>query len=54
MVKCTICKNKLQELFLEKVKGTIVKKQDSNKQYAVCFECQKKFKSKEAILEQIK
>ena len=53
MVKCNICGNKLQELFLGKVKGTIVKKTGSNKQYHVCFECQKKFKNKE-LLEKIK
>ena len=54
MAKCSICSNKIQELFLEKLKGTIVKKEGSNKQYPVCFECQKKFKSKEELLEQIK
>jgi len=52
MVKCKICSNKLQELFLEKVKGTIVKKKDSNKQYHICFECQKKLTHQE-ILEKI-
>ena len=54
MVKCSICGNKLQELFLEKLKGTIVKKPGKSKQYNVCFECQKKFKTKEELLEQIK
>jgi len=44
----------LEELFLEKVKGTIVRKAGSSKQYYVCFECQKKFKTKEKLLEQIK
>ena len=54
MAKCNICGNKLQELFLEKLKGTIIKKEGSSKQYQICFECQKKFKSKEKLLEKIK
>ena len=53
MAKCSICKNQIQELFLEKIKGTIVKKEGSKKQYEICFECQKKYKSKEEILEKI-
>ncbi len=51
--KCIICKNNLQELFLEKKKGTIIKKHGSSQQYDICFECQKKFKTKEEILKQI-
>lgn len=54
MTKCEICNNKLEELFLEKVKGTIVRKPESSKQYYVCFECQKKFRNKDKLLEQIK
>ncbi len=54
MAKCSICGNKLQELFLEKLKGTIVKKPGKSKQYSVCFECQKKFKTKAELLENIK
>ena len=54
MAKCKICGNKLAELFLSKLKGTIVKKEGSSKQYHVCFECQKKFQSKKELLEQIK
>ncbi|MEK6846247.1 MAG: hypothetical protein AABY26_05785 [Nanoarchaeota archaeon] len=53
MTKCTICGNKLEELFLENVKGAIVKKPGSSKQHFVCFECQKKFKTKEELLEKI-
>jgi len=53
MAKCNICGNKLQELFLGKVKGTIVKKEGKSKQYYICFECQKKFPDKTAILEKI-
>ena len=35
-------------------KGTIVKKPGSGKQYPVCFECQKKFPTKEELLEHMK
>ena len=54
MAKCNICGNKIAKLFLEKIKGTIVKKPGKSKQYSVCFECQKKFKSNEALLKEIK
>jgi uncharacterized protein with PIN domain len=54
MVKCNICTNKLADLFLGKVKGTIVKKEGSSKQYNVCFECQKKFPKKEDMLNNLK
>ena len=53
MSKCTICGNKIAELFLGKLKGTIVKKPGKNKQYMVCFECQKKFPDKEELLKKI-
>ena len=53
MTKCTICKNQIQELFLEKLKGTIVKKPGSSKFHEVCSECQKKFKTKEELLTKI-
>lgn len=54
MTKCNICGNKIAELFLGKIKGTIIKKEGKNKQYFVCFECQKKFKDKKELLKQIK
>ena len=53
MVKCDVCKNTLATLFLEKIKGTYVKKEGSSKKYAVCFDCQKKLGSKEEILKHI-
>ncbi|MBI4981302.1 hypothetical protein HZC30_07165 [Candidatus Woesearchaeota archaeon] len=53
MPKCTICSNKIEELFLEKLNGTIVKKPNSNKHYPVCFDCQKKFRTKEELLSKI-
>lgn len=54
MAKCSICNESLKELFLEKLKGTLVKKPGSQKQYAVCFACQKKFPTKESMLGQMK
>ncbi|MBI4147343.1 hypothetical protein HY494_01680 [Candidatus Woesearchaeota archaeon] len=53
MAKCSICGNKIAELFLEKLKGTVVRKLGSSKQYPVCFECQKKFPSKEELLQKL-
>jgi len=53
MVKCSICSKALAELFLDKVKGTRLRKPGSSKQYPVCFECQKKFPTKEALLKQL-
>jgi len=52
MVKCNICGNKIKEMWLGKIKGTMIKK--AGKKCYVCFECQKKLKQKEDILEQIK
>lgn len=49
MAKCSICKEKIQELFLGKLKGTIIRKPSKSKQYEVCNLCQKKF-SKEELL----
>jgi hypothetical protein len=45
-MKCDICGEKIEELFLNKIKGTIVKinKNGKNKIYHVCSECQKKHK----------
>ena len=40
MVKCAICKEKIEETFLGKIKGSYVKKKP------VCNECQKKHKEK--------
>jgi len=54
MTKCSICSEKIKELFLEKLKGTIIKKEGSSKQYPICFSCQKKFPTKQEVLQQIK
>ncbi len=51
-MKCEICKKNIQETFLKKMVGTIVK-DASGKKHAVCFECQKTLKSKEEILKKL-
>ena len=47
-MKCTICGNDIEEAFLEKIKGTIVKikKGDKNVECPVCDRCQKQYKDK--------
>jgi len=51
-MKCDICKNKIEEIFLEKMLGTYVK-DAKGKKHLVCPECQKKFKTKEEMLKQL-
>ena len=53
MGKCSICNNKVNSTFLNKLVGTYVKNKKGKKQ-VVCFECQKKFNSKEKLLKNIK
>ena len=43
-MKCDICKEKIEETFLNKIKGTRIGKK------FVCDSCQKKYKSKEELL----
>jgi ribosome-binding protein aMBF1 (putative translation factor) len=52
MARCDICGKKIEELFLGKIKGTYTKKEGKLK--TICFECQKKFKTKEDILKHLK
>jgi hypothetical protein len=52
-MKCEACKKAIEYTFLGKILGTRVK-DSKGKMHAVCFECQKKLRSKEAILNQIK
>ena len=52
-MKCEICKGKIEETFLGKILGTHVK-DDKGKKHVICFECQKKFPSKEKVLENLK
>ena len=52
-MKCTICNKSIDTTFLNKMIGTYVK-DSKGKLHQVCFECQKKFHSKEEILKAIK
>ena len=51
-MKCEICKKRIEETFLKKILGTYVK-DEKGKKHAICFECQKKFSSKEELLKQL-
>ena len=51
-MKCEICKKKIEEIFLNKLKGTYIK-DEKGKKHTICFECQSKIKDKEKILERI-
>ena len=51
-MKCEICKQKIETTFLEKVNGTYIK-DDKGKKHLICFECQKKLKTKEEILKNL-
>ena len=51
-MKCTVCGKSIDATFLGKILGTYVK-DSKGKLHPVCFECQKKFDSKEEILKQI-
>ena len=49
-MKCSICKNKIEETFLKKLIGTYIKDQ-KGKRIPICFECQNKFNNdKEEML----
>ncbi|MEK6942744.1 MAG: hypothetical protein AABX00_01630 [Nanoarchaeota archaeon] len=52
-MKCEICSQKINTTFLGKILGTHVKDL-KGKKHLVCFECQKKFDTKEKILEAVK
>lgn len=47
-MKCDLCGNEIEESFLGKIKGSIikVKEGEKNKLHYVCSECQKKHKDK--------
>lgn len=51
-MKCEICKNKIEETFLNKILGTYVKDAKGKKRM-ICKECQKKYKTKEEIIKQL-
>lgn len=52
-MKCSICNKNIEETFLKKIVGTHVK-DEKGKKHAVCFECQKKFTTKDELLKKIK
>ena len=52
-MKCEICKNKIEETFLNKVVGSYVK-DEKGKKHLVCNDCQKKYKTKKEILAKLK
>ncbi|MBU2522684.1 MAG: hypothetical protein KKE23_00130 [Nanoarchaeota archaeon] len=47
-MKCAICGKEIEEAFLEKIKGTIVKIKvgEKNAEHYVCDGCQKKYREK--------
>jgi hypothetical protein len=49
-MKCEICKEKIEEIFLGKILGTVIK-DDKGKKYSVCSNCQKL--GKEEILKKL-
>ena len=51
-MKCDICGKKIEELFLNKINGTIIKikEGDKNRTYYICTDCQKKYKDLKAEL----
>lgn len=53
IMKCSICSKTIETTFLGKLLGTHVR-DSKGKLHPVCFECQKKFKTKEEILKAIK
>ena len=47
-MKCDICNEEIEEIFLGKIKGTLVKlkKGEKIKEYFVCNKCQKEYGDK--------
>jgi len=52
-MKCSVCSKTIETTFLGKIIGTHIK-DSKGRLHSVCFECQKKFSSKEEILKAIK
>lgn len=53
-MKCSLCKQKIDATFLDKILGTYVK-DAKGKRHAVCVHCQRRHKNnKEAILKALK
>ena len=51
-MNCEICKKNVGTAFLEKVIGTYVK-DEKGKRHLICFDCQKKLKTKEEIIKKL-
>lgn len=51
-MKCEICKGKIENTFLSKIDGTIIRDSKGKKRY-VCSDCQRKLKTKEEILKNL-
>ena len=52
-MKCEICKQSVEETFMKKIVGTVVKDENGKKHY-ICNNCQNKFKNdKKEILKQL-
>ncbi len=47
-MKCELCGKNIEETFLGKLRGALIKvnEKGKNRIYAVCCDCQKQFKSK--------
>jgi len=54
VMKCSVCSKTIETAFLGKLLGTYVKEKGKSKLHPVCFECQKKFKTKEDMLKAMK
>ncbi|MBI2147355.1 hypothetical protein HYU19_02645 [Candidatus Woesearchaeota archaeon] len=48
-MKCEICSGAIQETFLKKLIGTVVK-DAKGKKHKICSQCQKKFPAKEEAI----
>jgi ribosome-binding protein aMBF1 (putative translation factor) len=51
-MKCDICKKEIGKIFLGKILGTYVK--FDKKKYAVCSECQKRYKTEKELKNALK
>ena len=52
-MKCELCKEKIEETFLNKIIGSYVK-DEKGKKHLVCANCQKKYGTKKEILAKLK
>jgi len=52
-MKCDVCAKELAETFLKKIVGSYVK-DAKGKLHPVCRECQKRLRSKDAIIKALK